>query len=51
MTPQETEPDLLVIVWESLVELWINIGLPWGWGTEYNSPGISPFEGLAPTIV
>ena len=32
MTPQETEPDLPVIVLESLVEAWVDRGLPWGQG-------------------
>ena len=27
MTPQETEPDLPVNVWESLVETWVDSGL------------------------
>ena len=47
MTPQETESDLPVSVQESLAEVWVNSGLPWGRGTEYNSPecaGISPLE-------
>ena len=26
MTPQETEPDLPVSVWESLAEAWVNSG-------------------------
>ena len=33
-------------VQESPAEAWLNSGRPWGRGTEYNSPGISPFEGL-----
>ena len=45
MTPQETEPDLPVSVQESLAEVWINSGCHGAKGTEYNSPGISPFEG------
>ena len=32
MTPQETEPDLPAIVLESLVEAWVDRGLPWGQG-------------------
>ena len=32
MTPQETELDLPVIVLESLVEAWVDRGLPWGQG-------------------
>ena len=31
MTPQETEPDMAVSVWESLAEFWVS-GLPWGQG-------------------
>ena len=32
MTPQDTEPDLPVSVQESLVEVWVNSGLPQGQG-------------------
>ena len=32
MTPQEIEPDLPVSVQESLVEVWISSGMPWGQG-------------------
>ena len=32
VTPQETEPDLLVSVQESPVEVWVDSGLPWGQG-------------------
>ena len=32
VTPQETEPDLSVSVWESLAEMWVNSGLLWGQG-------------------
>ena len=39
MTPQETELDLPVSVWESPLEVWVNSGLPWDWGTDYNSLG------------
>ena len=45
MTLQETDPDLPVSVQESLVEAWVDSGLLQGRGTEYNSAGISPFEG------
>ena len=45
VTPQEIDPDLPVSVWESLAEVWVGSGLPQGRGTEYNSAGISPFEG------
>ena len=31
-TPKETEPDLPASVWESLVEAWVNSGLPQGQG-------------------
>ena len=31
-TPQETEPDLPVCAWESLVEAWVYSGLLWGQG-------------------
>ena len=37
--PQETEPDLPVSVQESLVEVWVDGGLPRVRGTNYNSPG------------
>ena len=30
--PKDTEPDLPVYVWESLVEAWVDSGLPWGQG-------------------
>ena len=39
MTPQEIEPDLPVSVQESLVEVWVDSGLPRVRGTKYNSPG------------
>ena len=47
MAPQETEPDLPVSVWESLVEAWINSGVSWGQGHSLQQlgAGISPFEG------
>ena len=45
MTPQETEPDLLVSVQKSPAEVWVDSGCPGVRGTEYNSVGISPFEG------
>ena len=32
VTPQETEPDFPVSVWESLAEAWVNSGLLWGQG-------------------
>ena len=32
MTPQETESDLPVSVQESLAEVWVDSGLPWGQG-------------------
>ena len=32
MTPQETEPDLPVSVWESLAEAWVNSAVPQGQG-------------------
>ena len=35
----------LAFVQESSVEAWVDSGLPQGRGTEYNSDGISPFEG------
>ena len=38
-TPQETEPDLPVSVQESLMEMWVDRGLPWGQSTDYSSPG------------
>ena len=39
VTPQETEPDLPVSVQESPVDMWVDSGLLWVRGTEYNSPG------------
>ena len=39
MTPQETEPDMPVSVWESPAELWVNSGLLWVKSIDYNSPG------------
>ena len=42
---QETEPDLPVSIPGSPVEAWVNSGLPGVRSTEYNSPGINPFEG------
>ena len=45
VTPQKTEPDLPLNVQESLVEAWVNGGYCGVRGTEYNSPGISCFEG------
>ena len=32
VTPQETDPDLPVSVWESPAEVWISGGLLQGWG-------------------
>ena len=51
VTPQETEPNSPLNIWESLVEVWVNSGLPRGkrhwlqqsWELWYG--GISPFEG------
>ena len=37
VTPQETELDFPVCVWESLEEMWVKNGLPQA--TLYNSPG------------
>ena len=39
VTPQEIEPDLPVTVQESLVEVWVDSGLPSVRGTNDNSPG------------
>ena len=39
VTPQETEPDLPVSVWESLVVARVDSGLSRGQGTDYNSTG------------
>ena len=33
MTPQETDLDLPMNVQKSLVEAWVDRGLPQGWGT------------------
>ena len=33
--PEETEPDLLVIVYESPAEVWVHSGLQQGRDTEY----------------
>ena len=57
MTPQETEPDLPVCVWESLAEAWVDHGLPWGQGHllqqswEVQCAGIRPFGGGRQTVV
>ena len=32
VTPEETDPDLPMSVWESLAELWVGSGLLQGWG-------------------
>ena len=32
MSPQETEPDLLVSIQECAAEVWVNSGLLWGQG-------------------
>ena len=32
VTPEDTEPDLPVYVWEFLVEAWVDSGLLWGQG-------------------
>ena len=45
VTRHETDQDLPLSVQESSVEAWVDSGLPQGRGTEYNSAGISPFEG------
>ena len=39
VTPQETEPDMLVSVWKSPAEVCIDTGLKQVRDTEYNSPG------------
>ena len=57
VTPQETEPDLPVCVWESLAETWVDRGLPWGQGYwlqqswEVQCAGISPFGGGHQAVV
>ena len=38
-TPQKTEPDLPVNVQESPAQAWVDSDLPWGQGTDYNTPG------------
>ena len=51
VTPQETDPDLPVRVWESLAEAWVISGLPLGQGHwlqqswEAWHADISPFKG------
>ena len=51
VTPQETEPDLPMSVWESPAEVWVDSGLPWGqahWlqpSWEGQHAGISSFCG------
>ena len=45
MTPQETDPDMLMSVQESLVEAWIGGGLLEVRGTECSSACMGPFEG------
>ena len=44
-TPQQTEPDLPVSVQGSPTEMWVNMACHGVRDTEYNGPGISPFEG------
>lgn len=39
MTPQETEADLPVNVWEALEKAWVHNGLPRGQGTGSCGPG------------
>ena len=39
VTPQETEPDLPVSVWESPAEAWVNSGLLLVRSTDSSSPG------------
>ena len=39
VTPQETEPDLLVSTLEPPAEVWVDSGLLWGQGSDYNRPG------------
>ena len=38
VTPQETEPYFLVIVWESLVEVWVNMACCGVRSTDRSSP-------------
>ena len=38
VTPQETEPGLLVSLQESPTEVWVDSGLLQGRGTDYSSP-------------
>ena len=45
MAPQKTDPDLLVSVQESPVEVWVGGGLLQGRGTEGSSVCLGPFEG------
>ena len=51
VTPQETEPDLLMTVQESPAKAWVNSDLPWGQGRwlqqywEVPHAGISPLGG------
>ena len=44
VTPQETDPDLLVSVQESLAEVWVRIACCRVWGPECSSACIGPFE-------
>ena len=43
-TQQNSEADLSVSVQVPSVEVWVERGLPWCRGTEYNSAGISSFD-------
>ena len=44
VTTQDSDPNFPVSVQESLVEVWVDSGCHWIRGTDYNSPGINPFE-------
>ena len=45
MTPQETDPDMLMSVQESPVETWVSGDLLQGQGHECSSACMGPFEG------
>ena len=45
MTPQETDPDLLMSVQGSLAEAWVCDALLQGWNTECGSACMGPLEG------
>ena len=48
LTPQKTEPDSPVSVWESLAEAWVNSGLRRGQGHKQQQSGEVQHDGISP---